>query len=49
MEDMRRVMLGLARQRVLPLAIAVLVPMIGAGITRLPLRDPLNFAHRLLL
>ena len=42
---MRRVMPGLAQHRVLPLAIAVLVPMIGVGITQLPL----NFAPRLLL
>jgi pimeloyl-ACP methyl ester carboxylesterase len=41
--------LPLSKASVLPLAIAVLIPMIAVGATQLPIRDILKFASRLLI
>jgi hypothetical protein len=41
--------LPLSKASVLPLAIAVLVPMVGVGATQLPIREILKFASRLLI
>jgi hypothetical protein len=41
--------LPVSKESVLPLAIAVLVPMVGVGATQLPIREILKFASRLLI
>jgi len=41
--------LPLSRESVLPLAIAVLIPMLSVGATQLPIRDLLKFVSRLLV
>jgi hypothetical protein len=41
--------LPLSKASVLPLAIAVLVPMVGVGATQLPIKEVFKFASRLLI
>jgi hypothetical protein len=41
--------LALSKTSVLPIAIAVLVPMVWVGATQLPIRELLKFAFRLLI
>ena len=45
----RRSPLPLSKQSVIPLALAVLVPMIAVGAAQLPVRDLLKFVSRLLI
>jgi hypothetical protein len=49
-EAVRRISpLPLAKESVLPLAVAVLVPMLGVAATQLPIREVLQFVSRLLV
>jgi hypothetical protein len=41
--------LPLSKESLLPLAVAVLVPMLGVAATQLPIRDLLKFVSRLLV